>query len=123
MLMKVKVWIESNGQVIYGDGRHQLLKAVSEAGSLAGAARELGMSYRAAWGRLRASEDRLGYPLVAGGQKGRSGLKLTPEALKLMRRFDQMQKHLDDLIAKESQQWPSDLEPHEAPDSGSEQGS
>jgi molybdate transport system regulatory protein len=61
----MKLWVEKDGKVVFGGGRYQLLKAIEEQGSLAGAARALKMSYRAAWGRLKASEKRLGKPAGA----------------------------------------------------------
>src|SRR5207237_8826363 len=41
-----------------------LLRAVAETGSLAAAVAHLGLSYRAAWGLLRAYQSKLGDPLV-----------------------------------------------------------
>ncbi len=64
MEIKHKLWLEKDGRVIFGPGRFELLEAVEECQSLSAAAKKLKMSYRAAWGRLRASEDRLGIPLV-----------------------------------------------------------
>ncbi|MBI4798570.1 MAG: LysR family transcriptional regulator, partial [Desulfarculus sp.] len=58
------MWLERDGRVLFGQGRQELLAAIVETGSLAGAAQKLGMSYRAAWGRLKASEERLGLALV-----------------------------------------------------------
>ena len=55
------------------------------------AARELKMSYRALWGRIKASEERLGKILVE--REGR-GSKLTPFARQLMDRFRQLQSQI-----------------------------
>ncbi len=63
MKIQFKVWLEKDNRVLFGEGRSQLLQAIEDYGSLAQAARKMNMSYRAAWGRLKASEDRLGYPL------------------------------------------------------------
>jgi len=64
MEIKYKIWLEKDGKVIFGHGREELLQAVAECHSLNAAAKKLNMSYRAAWGRLRASEDRLGIKLI-----------------------------------------------------------
>lgn len=87
--IKSKVWLEANGRMIFSDGRLQLLEAVEELGSLARAARRLGMSYRAAWGLLKVTERALRAPLLQvriGGAAG-GGATLTPEARELVRRF------------------------------------
>ncbi len=59
-----------------------LLAAVQETGAIAQAARSLGLSYRHAWGQIRAAEALFGHPLVAGG-RGR-GSSLSPLAEKLI---------------------------------------
>lgn len=78
--IQCKVWLEKDGEVFFGRGRLELLQGIAAYGSLAEAARHLGMSYRAAWGRLKTSESRLGRKLTekipAAGRGQR--LVLTP---------------------------------------------
>jgi len=90
--IRVKVWLEENGAVLFGDGRLKLMEAVERAGSLAAAAKELKMSYRAAWGRLRASEERLGFALVERSQEGRRSMRLTQAARDIMSRYAELKK-------------------------------
>ncbi|AEB10412.1 winged helix-turn-helix domain-containing protein [Desulfobacca acetoxidans] len=84
-----KVWLEQDGEVLFGRGRVELLRGILEYGSLAETARKMGMSYRAAWGRLKSSEKRLGRHLVekvpaeGRGQK----LILTPLARLFIEEF------------------------------------
>lgn len=59
-----------------------LLAAVGEGGSLAQAARSVGLSYRHAWGRLKSAEQLFGGPLVASGRG--QGSSLTPLAQRLI---------------------------------------
>jgi molybdate transport system regulatory protein len=95
--IKSKVWLEANGRMIFSDGRLQLLEAVEELGSLARAARRLGMSYRAAWGLLKVTERALGRPLLRvriGGAAG-GGATLTPEARELVRRFRRVKQQVN----------------------------
>lgn len=91
--VKSKVWIENeNGQVIFGSGRLYILQAVSKHGSIHAAAHELQMSYRAVWGKIRATEKRLGYDLLdkkTGGVRG-GGSKLTPFAIQIIERFEKL---------------------------------
>jgi molybdate transport system regulatory protein len=69
MEIKYKIWIEKNGKVVFGKGRDDILKAVDEQRSLNVAAKKLEMSYRAAWGRIKASEERMEMKLVEIGAK------------------------------------------------------
>jgi molybdate transport system regulatory protein len=99
MQIKHKLWLEKNGRVIFGPGRFELLEAVEECQSLSAAAKKLKMSYRAAWGRLRASEDRLGMPLVELTDN-RQGMRLTEEAKKLRNAFIELEKKMDKLLGE-----------------------
>jgi hypothetical protein len=47
MKIQFKVWLEKDQRVLFGEGRHQLLKAIEDYGSLVQAAKKMNMSYRA----------------------------------------------------------------------------
>ncbi|MEN6439174.1 MAG: LysR family transcriptional regulator [Syntrophobacter sp.] len=93
LLIKSKIWIEdADEEVVFGAGRLYILEAVSRNGSIHAAAQELKMSYRAVWGKLRATEKRLGQPLLSrktGGIQG-GGSELTPFARELIDRFGRL---------------------------------
>ncbi|MFZ5590566.1 MAG: winged helix-turn-helix domain-containing protein [Bacillota bacterium] len=85
-----KFWLEKGGRV-YGDGLFNLLLLVREKGSISAAASELGMSYRAAWGKIKQAERSWGLKLVetrVGGECG-GGAALTREAQDLLHRYEQ----------------------------------
>jgi molybdate transport system regulatory protein len=92
--IQCKIWLERNEEVLFGRGRLELLRGIRAHGSLAETARHLGMSYRAAWGRLKSSEERLGHklaekvPAEGRGQK----LILTPLAEALIDDFLELEK-------------------------------
>ncbi|MFH1057422.1 MAG: LysR family transcriptional regulator [Pseudomonadota bacterium] len=94
MRLNYKLWLEHEDKVLFGQGRQELLAAIAETGSLAGAAQKLAMSYRAAWGRLKASEQRLGFPLVEHGPQGRRTTQLTPEGRELLAWYNQLDKEM-----------------------------
>jgi molybdate transport system regulatory protein len=96
---KHKIWLEHDGEVIFGPGRDKLLRAIEECHSLSAAAKKLKMSYRAAWGRLKASEARLGIRLVETDH-ARQGMHLTEEAKKLIECFDQLDREITDILNK-----------------------
>ncbi len=97
MEIKYKIWIEKDGKVVFGKGRDNILKAVAEQHSLNAAAKKLEMSYRAAWGRLKASEDRMGMKLVDISTKEKS-MKLTDQAKAMIERFEKLEKDVEDLL-------------------------
>ena len=103
--VQFKLWIEENDRVLFGGGRLELLKAVMHQGSLAGAARELNMSYRAAWGRLRASEKRLGFPLVERSDTGRREVQLTPQGLKMLQQFEVFENQAQAFAEQAQNNW------------------
>jgi molybdate transport system regulatory protein len=95
-LIRTKVWIQDpNGKVVFGLGRYRILQAIRDTGSLQAAAKELKMSYRAVWMRIRASEKRIGRELVVRDGKGSC---LTPFAENLMKQY----KRLLAILEKES---------------------
>ncbi|PKN06320.1 MAG: ModE family transcriptional regulator [Deltaproteobacteria bacterium HGW-Deltaproteobacteria-7] len=97
MKIKYKIWIEKNGKVIFGRGRDNILQAINEQHSLNAAAKELGMSYRAAWGRLKASEERMENKLVETGAREKS-LHLTPQAKAIIERFEKLEKDVENIL-------------------------
>jgi len=91
MKIHTKIWLENkDGKLLVGEGRLKIFHAIIEHGSMSAASRELGMSYRAMWGKVRAIEERLGVKLVrgvAGGVK-HGGATLTDEALEFIKLFE-----------------------------------
>ncbi|MFZ0132218.1 MAG: LysR family transcriptional regulator [Desulfobacterales bacterium] len=88
--IRSKIWVEdTDGKVVFGLGRYRILEAVQRLGSLQAAAQELKMSYRAIWGRISATEKRLGQPLLIRKPKGS---RLTPLGETLLKQFQRLQK-------------------------------
>jgi len=72
--LRTRIWVEDeSGGMVFGLGRMRMLEAIDRTGSISGAARELGMSYKAVWGRLKVTEERLGKDLVIRRKGGASG--------------------------------------------------
>lgn len=93
--IRSKIWLaDSEGRVAFGPGRVKILAAIDRCGSIHAAAKELGMSYRGIWGRIKATEERLGEPLLHRNVGGRSGggSELTDFARDLMARFEKLHR-------------------------------
>ena len=92
--VRSKIWIEDeDGNIVFGAGRLRILKAVAEHGSILAAAKELHMSYRAVWGKIKTTEERLGQPLLkkrTGGSRG-GGSELTALGKALVDQYEYFQ--------------------------------
>ncbi|MGD9975178.1 MAG: winged helix-turn-helix domain-containing protein [Desulfatirhabdiaceae bacterium] len=99
--IRSKIWFQdATGEVIFGLGRLKMLEAIQRLGSIQAAAKELKMSYRAMWGRITATENRMGRQLLTrsiGGSSG-GGSQLTPFAESLLRIY----KDIHSQIAEEA---------------------
>ena len=82
--------------MVFGLGRARILEAVQKTGSISGAARELGMSSKAVWERLRVTEKRLGRQLVIRQKGGASGgsSRLSDEARQLLATFNELHEKI-----------------------------
>lgn len=80
------VWLQSGSQQLGGAARIALLAAIHESGSITGAAKAVGMSYKAAWDAVDTMNNLAGELLVvrASGGRGGGGTTLTPTAQKLI---------------------------------------
>ena len=99
---RVRVWLEMEGQPVFGDGRALLLEAISAEGSIKRGAEALGMSYRHAWGHINHIERRLGVKVIerrSGGPRG-GGSRLTAEAERLLAVYREFRKTVQPEVAK-----------------------
>ena len=95
--IRSKIWFEDgSGEVIFGLGRLKMLEAIERNGSIQAAAKELKMSYRALWGRISATENRMGRRILnrnIGGASG-GGSQLTPFAKILLENFRDIHRRI-----------------------------
>ena len=94
-----QIWIEKKGDNVFGMGIYNILTLVEETGSLHKAAQDLKMSYRAAWGKVRDYEERLGVGLLEKGRHGRTGAQLTPEGKLMIDHFKRVMEEMDKLVS------------------------
>jgi len=97
--IRSKFWLEDErGRPLLGGGRQKILEKIDELGSIQAAARDLNMSYRAVWGKIKTTEERSGIKLletVPGGGRNR-GARLTPQAKDLLTLFQQLHEQGND---------------------------
>ena len=87
--VRSKLWIEVDGDPVFGRGRRMLLEAIEAHGSINAASREVGISFRKAWSHINAMEKRLGMKLVertVGGRNG-GGAVITTAAKRFLKMF------------------------------------
>lgn len=85
--VRMHLWFQCEEGMLFGIGRLLLLDEIERSGSLKVAAERMNMSYRAAWGKIKASEHLLGKKLIEKPAGNRSGYSLTPYGAELRDRF------------------------------------
>lgn len=93
--IKSRIWIESEDNVLLGEGRVHLLKAIQETGSLSKAAKSLNISYKKAWQLLDSVNKSAKKPVTINsiGGKGGGGAELTEFGKSLVEAFDEINKN------------------------------
>lgn len=100
-----KLWLEQDGQYVFGLGAYNILKSIHETGTITEGAKALSMSYRYAWGVIKKIEIILGVKLLEtykGGNVGGGGARVTEHGLKLMEMFEGAQTAVDKAFRKSS---------------------
>ena len=98
--IRSKIWIEVGGEPVFGRGRRFLLEAIDAHGSINQAAREVDISFRKAWGYIKAMEERMGIKLIerqTGGKNG-GGALLTDEARDLLKKYEALEKGIQEIV-------------------------
>jgi molybdate transport system regulatory protein len=77
-----------------GPGKIDLLRAIAASGSISGAARSLGMTYKRAWLLIDSMNQGFGRPVVERsiGGKGGGGAWLTSRGEALLRHYDDIER-------------------------------
>ncbi|HVA45929.1 MAG TPA: molybdate ABC transporter substrate-binding protein [Pirellulales bacterium] len=100
--IRLRIWVERNGEALLGPGRLELLEAIDRCQSISGAARQVGISYRHAWLLVQGINRAAGKPLVTsavGGQRG-GGARLTELGKHAVASFCQLQQEMHTAAAQ-----------------------
>lgn len=88
------IWMSVGESNFGGAGRIELLSRIAESGSISQAARDMKMSYKAAWDAIDIMNNLAGTPLVerVAGGKGGGGTRLTPRGEQLVFNFRKIEE-------------------------------
>lgn len=98
-----KLWLEIEGEYVFGPGAYAILKSIQEEGSITRGAKALAMSYRYCWGLMKRIEVQTGKkPLETfkGGSEGGGGARLTDFGLELMKRYTEIQSRFEEIAER-----------------------
>ena len=98
--VRSKIWLEMDGEPVFGKGREDLLRLIQKTGSINAAAKAMGIHYRKAWTYIDVMEKRLGFPLVIRQKGGAGGGEsvLSPQATAILDKFHALQKDFNDMV-------------------------
>ncbi|TNF56712.1 LysR family transcriptional regulator [bacterium] len=100
MQIRSKIWIEIDGEPVFGSGRQLLLRGIDKYGSINRAIKDVNISYRKALSYIQLMEARLGCKLVdrkTGGRNG-GGAVLTREAKEFLKKYEVLEQGINGLI-------------------------
>lgn len=95
-VMHLHLWLETDKGLLFGPGRAELLECIERLGSLRKAADDLGMSYRAAWGKIKRTEEALGFKIIDKAGSYKEGYRLTAAGKELKERFARWHREVEE---------------------------
>jgi molybdate transport system regulatory protein len=98
--LEPRLRISLGAAVAIGPGKAAILEGIAETGSIAAAARRMGMSYRRAWFLVRTTNACFREPLVEatkGGLAG-GGARLTATGQEVLQRYRAMEVHASEAV-------------------------
>ena len=100
--IRVRCWIDIDGERFFGPGRAELLQLILDTGSISKAAGTMGMSYKKAWAMVDELNTRGQKPYVIahkGGQKG-GGTEVTKTGREVLVAYQKLSKKLSAIVEK-----------------------
>lgn len=103
--IRVRCWIDVDGVKFFGPGPAELLELIEEVGSIAKAAKKMGMSYKKAWDLVDKLNEGGRKPYVIsrkGGEKG-GGAELTETGRKVVSKYRDLTAKLNAIIKRDAE--------------------
>ncbi len=100
--LRVRCWIDIDGERFFGPGRAELLQLIQQTGSISKAAQSMGMSYKKAWAMIEGLNTQAQKPYVIahkGGQRG-GGTELTERGLAMLKAYQKLNDKLHTIVDK-----------------------
>lgn len=96
-VLKLKIQITCGAEIAMGPGKADLLDAIAREGSISGAGRLLGMSYRRAWQLVDVMNRCWNEPLVvtSPGSAHGGGARVTPFGTEVLAHYRALQARVD----------------------------
>lgn len=96
MEAKIKVWIEDNNRnLLFGDGKTQVLELIEQTGSIKEASQKVGMNYKKAHNHVKILQENIQDELVIVNKGSGGGTKLTPKAKELIEAYKTLREDVD----------------------------
>jgi len=90
--LRSKQWIiDENDSIIMGEGRRKIFENIEKTGSINQTSKIMKMSYKAVWGKIKATERHLNTRLVNSDRK--MGTRLTREGKRLLEQYRLLKQH------------------------------
>lgn len=101
-MAKGKIWVEKGGETYMGWGRVELLERIGRFGSIAEAARSMGMSYRNAWLEVEEMNRLAPTPLVEKTPGGIGGghARITDEGQKIISEYKELRNKFQEFLKR-----------------------
>jgi molybdate transport system regulatory protein len=101
-MINLNFWIDKKNKSFLGKGRIKLLKLIDKYGSISKAAKEMKMSYKAAWDAVDIINSLSQKPVVEkqSGGKGGGGTYLTEYGKQLIRDFENLENDVKEFRKK-----------------------
>ncbi len=89
-----RFWVKKGSKNYLGLGKVELLRGIVETGSISNSAKNMRMSYKAAWDSIDAMNNLSSTPLVSSstGGRGGGGTKITRQGKLAIEAFDELEK-------------------------------
>jgi molybdate transport system regulatory protein len=98
-LRSSQLLVAEDGSIIMGKGRMTIFESIERTHSINKTAKELKMSYKGVWSKIKSTEKNFGKPVVLADKI--KGTELTEDGRELLRKYQELKKkciQADDII-------------------------
>lgn len=93
-LRSMQMLVNRDGGIIMGKGRMDILLSIDRTGSINKTSKEMKMSYKSVWSKIKSTEKNFGKPIVHADKK--EGTRLTQEGRLLLERYQELNERCMD---------------------------